>query len=54
MYADSLQQVYLDWRNNFISLNSYASYYGLPVEAAQLLIDAARLAHNQMVEITKS
>ncbi len=50
MYADSLQKVYLDWRNNFLSLEGYASYYGLSIEAAEQLIAAARITHNDLVD----
>lgn len=51
MTIDNLFHLYLDYRNNFLSVEGFASYYGLPVELATQLINHAReiysLAHDK-------
>ena len=39
---DTLEAVYLDWVNNFISIEKFAEYYGLHEEDARRLILMAR------------
>lgn len=48
MYRDKLEQVYIDYLNNFITLSGYASYYGLEEDEAKLLINAAKLAFERI------
>ena len=50
MYADKLEDIYLDWVNNFISLEGYASYYGLTVAAAESLLTAAKLTYEDLTK----
>ena len=50
MTFDQLCNIYLDYRNNFLSIDGFASYYELRIELAELLINKARevytLAYN--------
>lgn len=39
--------IYLDWVNNFISVEGFASYYGITVEVANKLIEEGRIIHEQ-------
>lgn len=40
---DALEAVYLDWVNNFISIDRFAEYYGLhTVDARRLILMARR------------
>lgn len=43
---ETLQAVYLDWVNNFASVDYFAQYYGLTVREAEKLIELARMVHN--------
>lgn len=38
----ALEVIYLDWFNNFISVEGFASHYGITEEHASRLIDLAR------------
>ena len=42
MTREQLETVYLDWVNNFVSLDGYAEYYGLYKDEAETLIYLAR------------
>ena len=44
--GDALQAIYLDWWDNFLSVERFAEYYGLSGQAAQELIQVARRVHN--------
>lgn len=44
---DQLGAVYLDWVNNYLSLEVFAQNYGLHVNEAELLLFVARLCHEQ-------
>lgn len=46
MSRDQLVSVYLDWFNNFVSIETYASYYGLTIDEATRLIEVARMVSN--------
>lgn len=37
-----LENFYLDWVNNFVSIAAFASHYGLEENHAQLLLSLAR------------
>ena len=39
---DTLEAVYLDWVNNFLSINKFAEYYGITEEHALHLINISR------------
>lgn len=38
-----LESLYHSWLNNFISIEGFASHYGLEVEHAKQLIDLSRV-----------
>ena len=46
MNRTQLEAVYLDWFNNFVSIERYAEYYGLTVNEATKLIEVARMVVN--------
>jgi hypothetical protein len=46
MSREQLTAVYLDWFNNFVSIDGYASHYGLTYDEALLLIEVARMVAN--------
>jgi hypothetical protein len=41
-----LINVYLDWRNNYLTIDKYAEHNGLTVNEAQTLIDLSREVFN--------
>lgn len=40
---EQLEAVYMDWRNNYISVATFADHYGLYPEEARVLIDLCRV-----------
>ena len=42
-----LENVYLDWRNNYLTIERFAECNGLRINEAQSLIDLAREVFNQ-------
>lgn len=44
---DYLQAIYLDWVNNFLSVEGFASYYSLTHEEAKTLIIVAQRVHDE-------
>lgn len=38
----TLEDIYLDWLNNFLTIPAFANYYGISEENAQSLIDTCR------------
>lgn len=46
MTRQQLIDVYLDWRNNFLTVHHYAEYYGLHFEEASDLIALSRKVFN--------
>ena len=42
MTREQLKAVYLDWRNNFLTLGGFAEHYGLYDTEAETLISLAR------------
>lgn len=42
MRLEELFKIYLDYRNNFLSIEGFANYYNLPSELATQLINHAR------------
>lgn len=43
---EKLIEVYLDWRNNYVTVETYADHHGLNVDQAQKLIDLAKDIYN--------
>ena len=39
--------IYLDWVNNFLTVEGFASYYGISIENASKLIEEGRTIHEQ-------
>ncbi len=46
---ETLQAIYLDWVNNFISTWGFAEHYGINVKDASDLIDICRRAHYNLL-----
>ena len=42
MTAQRLTEIYLDYKNNFLTVGGYASYYGISESLAYALITEAR------------
>lgn len=43
---ESLIEIYLDWFNNYLSVETYADHNGLEVDQASALITLARSVYN--------
>lgn len=41
MTREQIQFIYLDWVNNFVSIDGYAEHYGLYRDEAEMLIRLA-------------
>ena len=50
---DYLADLYLDWVNNFLTIEVFAEYYGLDEEDAKTLLQIAKKSHEQRVEYSK-
>jgi len=50
---DYLADLYLDWVNNFLSIEIFAEYYGLDDDDAKALLEIAKKSHEQRVEYSK-
>ena len=50
---DYLADVYLDWVNNFLTLERFAEYYGLDEDDAKQLLAIAKKSHEQRVEYSQ-
>lgn len=46
---ESLQETYLDWTNNYLTVAQFANDYQVPMFVAKHLIDAGRAAHDTLV-----
>lgn len=46
MSRQELANIYLDWKNNFVSIQGFAEHYGLYVHEAEILLDLARECFN--------
>ena len=44
----TLQEIYLDWLNNFVTLQGFADHYGLSVNDAHKLINICRNVHHSL------
>jgi hypothetical protein len=45
-----LQNIYLDWVNNFLTIERFSEYYGITVVEANTLIEICRGVHERIVE----
>lgn len=50
---DYLADLYLDWVNNFLTVEVFAEYYGLDEEDAKQLLVLAKKCHEQRVDFIK-
>lgn len=46
---NKLQEIYLDWFNNYVSRETFAEHYGLTIEEATALIDLSGIVHERIV-----
>ena len=53
MNAIALQDIYLDWVNNFISTRAFADHYELTQDEASDLIELTRQIHERLVKEAK-
>lgn len=45
-----LQNIFMDWFNNFLTVECFANHYGFTEEKAMRVIALGRKVHNQKVE----
>jgi hypothetical protein len=50
---DYLADLYLDWVNNFLTIEVFSEYYGLEEDDARKLLEVAKKSHEQRVEYLK-
>lgn len=48
--ASTFQYYYLDWLNNFITIEGYANYYEITKEEAEQRIRIGTKIHNQRIQ----
>lgn len=46
MSLDTFVQMYLDYRNNFLSVEAFASHYGISINVANQIVNAGRTVAN--------
>ena len=46
---DQFADAYLDWWNNYLTVQRFADDYGLTVDHARMLIEIGRACHQQRV-----
>jgi hypothetical protein len=49
-----LRQVYVEWFDNFLTIEKFAEWHGMTPEDAQSLIDLANKAMKHYAEMTKA
>ena len=47
---EHLQNEYLNWFNDYLTIEKYAEHRGITVDQAQTLIDLGRSVHESIVE----
>ena len=47
---DALADLYLDWVNNFLTIERFSEYYGLDEEDSKELLKLAKKCHEQRVD----
>ena len=50
---DTLADLYLDWVNNFLTIEKFSEYYGLDEEDAKQLLVLAKKCHEQRIDFIK-
>ena len=50
---DKLQDLYLDWRNSFLTRKGFASWYDITEERGNRIIELGRKIHERRVRIYK-
>jgi len=45
-----LREFYLDWVNNYLTVETMAEHHGLDVQHARTLINMGRYAHQQYID----
>lgn len=50
---EKLQNLYLDWLNNFLTRERFASWYDITEERGNRIIELGRKVHNRRVRIYK-
>ena len=50
---DTLADLYLDWVNNFLTIEKFSEYYGLDDDDAKQLLVLAKKCHEQRVDFIK-
>ena len=50
---DTLADLYLDWVNNFLTIERFSEYYGLDENDARDLLKLAKKCHEQRVDFIK-
>ena len=48
--ADYFQEMYLDWFNNFLTIERFAEWYAIGEEQAAAIISAGRKIHQHRTE----
>ena len=48
--VEALQVIFLDWFNNFLTVDRFAEHYGMTPDAASELIESGRRAHESLVK----
>lgn len=43
MSLDKFVEMYMDWRNNFLSVEAFASHYNIDRTTAEMIISAGRI-----------
>jgi hypothetical protein len=44
---DKINELYLDWFNNFLTIERFAEYYGIRKQTAEYIIRAGRIANHK-------
>lgn len=50
---DAIIKIYLDYFNNFLTINRFAEYYDIEPDEARTLINLGRKYHERKCEINK-
>jgi len=48
-YEEYLDFIFMDWFNNFLTVERFAEYYNLKIEQAKKVIDTGREIHDKRV-----
>lgn len=49
-FKTCLVDLYLDWVNNFLSIDGFAAYYCIGIDDAKTLIDLGRKFHEERIK----